>query len=75
MGDITIKILKQFNFDYAKLRDYNKNILETGKPPDFLKMANVVLEQRNNEPTDKDNYRRINLLPLLSKIFERLIHK
>ena len=58
MGDILIKILKQFKFAYAKLRNCINNTFEIGKLPDCLKMPNITLGHKNNEPTVKENYRR-----------------
>ena len=55
------------------LRNFNKYILD-GKFPDQLKKADVspVFEKGNHN--DKTNYRPVNILPLLSKIYERLIY-
>ena len=38
------------------------------------KNNNRTLEHKSNEATDKENYGPISVLPLQSKIFERLIH-
>ena len=53
MGDIPIEILKQFKFAYAKLRNCINNTFEIGKLPDCLKMPNITLGHKNNEPTVK----------------------
>ena len=52
------------------LRDCINDSLLKGSFPDSLKLGNYIHEK--DEPTDKKNYRPV--LPLLSKIFERLIY-
>ena len=44
-----------------------------GSFPDSLKLANITPVHKKHEPTDKENYRPVSVLPL-SKIFERLIY-
>ena len=41
--------------------------------PETLKMANISPIYKNKDRLNKDNYRSINLLPIISKSFERLI--
>ena len=50
----------------------NVSILK-GKFPDSVKLANITPVHKKDEPTDKENYRPVSVLPLLSKVFERLI--
>ena len=40
---------------------------------DSLKIAIITPEHKKDEPTDKENYRPVSVLPLLSKVFERLL--
>ena len=56
------------------LRDCINDCLLKGLFPDSLKLANITPVHRKDEPTDKENYRPVSVLPLLSKIFERLIY-
>ena len=42
--------------------------------PSTLKMSDICPVYKKKDPLDKDNYRSINLLPGLSKVFEALIH-
>ena len=49
--------------------------LQKGKYPDCWKKANVVSLHKKVSKSLIKNYRPISLLPILSKIFERLIHK
>ena len=48
--------------------------VSNGSFPDSLKLGNITPFYKNDEPTDKGNYRPVSVLPLLSKIFERLIY-
>ena len=56
------------------LRDCIYDSLLKSSFPDSLKFGNVTLVHKKDEPTDKENYRPVSALPLLSKIFERLIY-
>ena len=49
-------------------------ILKNGKFPDSLKNANITPFHKKDDPTDKVNYRPVSVLPLLSKIFEKVIY-
>ena len=42
---------------------------------DCLKQANVTSIFKKDDPLDKENYRPVSILPLLSKVFEKLIYK
>ena len=42
--------------------------------PDSLKIANITPAHKKDELTDKENYRPVSVLLLLSKVFERLFH-
>ena len=51
----------------------NKSLL-AGVFPDFLKLARVVPIFKAGDPSDPSNYRPISILPLLSKIYEKIVH-
>ena len=42
--------------------------------PDSLKIANITPAHKKDKPTDKENYRPVSVLPLLSKAFERVLY-
>ena len=44
-----------------------------GSFPGSLKLENIIPVHKEDEPTDKENYKPVSILPLLSKTFERLI--
>ena len=52
---------------------FNDSLLK-GTFPDSLKFENITPVQKKDEQTDKENYRPVSILPLLSKIFEILIY-
>ena len=49
--------------------------LLTGIFPDLCKLAKVSPIFKKDNPLDSCNYRPISLLPVFSKIFEKIIHK
>ena len=51
------------------------NILETGIFPDQWKEANVTPVHKKNDKQIISNYRPISLLPILAKVFERIVFK
>ena len=46
----------------------------SGELPDCLKQANVSPIFMKNDPLDKENYRPVSILPLLSKEYEKLLY-
>ena len=64
----------QCDFTYAKLKSINY-AFETGKFPNCFKMRNVTPVHKRDVTTIKETYRQIRELPLLSKIFERLLYE
>ena len=48
---------------------------ENGAFPDCLKEAYATPIFKKDDPLDKENYRPVSILPLLSKVFEKLIYK
>ena len=40
-----------------------------------LKLADITPVYKKNDPLDKTNYRPVNILPVVSKIFERIMQK
>ena len=73
-GDMLIQILKQSGFTYQILTDCINDAINKGVFPDRLKIANSTPAHKKDEPTDKENYRPVRVLPLLSKVFERLLY-
>ena len=44
------------------------------KFPDSLKLSDIIPVFKRLDPSDKANYRPVNVLPLLSKSFEKINH-
>ena len=74
-GDIPTNILKECNFTFSVLDDCINKSFENGAFPDCLKEANVTPIFKKDDPLDKENYRPVSILPLLSNVFEKLIYK
>ena len=49
--------------------------LSTGKCPNALKLAKVIPIYKKDDPSLITNYRPISLLPSISKILEKIVHK
>ena len=73
-GEIPLHILKQSGFTYQMLTDCINGALSQGIFPDSLKLANITPVHKKDETTDKENYRPVSVLPLFSKIFEKVIY-
>ena len=41
---------------------------------DPVKLADITPVHKKEDPYDKDNYRPISILPLISKVFEKIIY-
>ena len=49
--------------------------LETGKVPSSFKLAKVIPIYKSKEKDSMNNYRPISLLPCMSKIIEKVVHR
>ena len=65
--------MKECDFTYDKLTNCINNSLSEGFFPDCLKRANITLIGKKNDPLDKENYRPVSILHLISKVYERAI--
>ena len=72
--EIPLHILKQSGFTYQMLTDCINGALSQGILPDSLKLANITPVHKKDETTDKGNYRPVSVVPLFSKIFEKVIY-
>jgi hypothetical protein len=48
--------------------------IRTNTFPDQMKQANITPLFKKKDKLNKDNYRSVNLLPILSKVFERILY-
>ena len=75
-SDIPVKLIKENSDLFAEIIwKYFNESLEIRKFPDCLKIANVTPIFKTGACISKNNYRPVSILPILSKIFERLISK
>ena len=68
-----LKILKHYT-SYALTEFVSRSILK-GTFPRKLKVAKVVAACTKGDQEIRCNYRPISLLPMLSKVFEKLVYK
>ena len=73
-GEIPLNIFKKSNFTFDKLTECVNHNLKNEKFPDSLKNATITPVYKKDDPTYKVNYGPLSVLPLLSKIFEKVIY-
>ena len=73
-GEIPIKILKESGFTFEYLTSCVNEAILSSKFQDSLKPSNMVPVHSKKYPTDKCNYRPVSILPLLSKVFEKMMY-
>ena len=73
-SDIPVKIIKA-NEDFFAICFYFNKVLEDGKFPNCLKLANIKPVFKKSLRTSKNNYRPVSIPSVISKIFERLLSK
>ena len=49
--------------------------LETSTFPNILKLADITPLFKKKDPLDKTNYRPASVLPIVSKLFEKIMQK
>ena len=74
-GEIPTYLLKKCDSIFDTVPVCVNESLETGSFPDSLKCANVRPIYKKEDPFDKNNYRLVSILPLLSKVYERVIYE
>ena len=74
-GDIPVRIIKENKFTFSKVLSEMFNFyIDNNFFPNGLKKADVKPVYKKDVPFDKTNYRPINILPVLSKSFERCLY-
>ena len=74
--DTPIKILKE-NADISSsyICDFFNETIRSGKFPSILKKANITPVFKKGFKRSKENYRPVSILPVISKILEKMISK
>ena len=75
--DLPVKVLKEHE-DIVALpltEIWNEEIVQNRKFAERLKLADITPLHKKLETISKENYRPISLLPVVSKIFERMMSK
>ena len=73
---LSMVLLKQVKDFIVKPLNYIFNVsLETGKFPDYMKVAKVLPLYKNNDKHNVSNYRPVSILPPFSKILEKIFEK
>ena len=73
INDIPLQMIKQSLCFSVGISELFNHVISNGNYPDQLKIATVVPIFKSGSRYDIKNYRPISLLPVLDKIFERLI--
>ena len=74
-GGEILNIFKQSRFADKMLTDcINDAIVGENIFPDSLKFADITPVDKKDEKTNKESYRPVSVLPLISKVFERIIY-
>ena len=73
-GEIPIKILKESTFCFPELTNCINEPLTNNKFPDTLKLSDIAPVFKKLNPSDKANYRSVSILPLVSKVFEKIMY-
>ena len=66
--------MKECGFSSHFLTNFINEAIKDKKFPDSLKLYNIVPVHKKKDATDKTNYRPISILPLLSKVFEKVMY-
>ena len=74
-GNIPVKLIKinEDMFSRLMFQNFNKFLIN-GKFLHCLKQAEVIPVFEKEDKLDKKNYRRVSILPVISKIYERLMY-
>ena len=75
-NNIPTKLFKQYSSHYAGIiTNVCNNMILTSHFPDNLKLGDITPAYKKDDPTVIKNYRPISILPVVSKIFERILAK
>ena len=70
-----INLKENIDISGEKIHKIFNDILTNGEFPEKLKLADITPLFKNDDSTNKKNYRPISILPAISKVFEKLLQK
>ena len=74
--NIPVKLIKLIPYNMSgALTDIFNESFKTGIFPDLLKLAHVTPTHKGNSRLTVTNNRQISVLPIISKVFEQIVHK
>ena len=73
-GEIPTKILKECEFTFEILTECVNKSFSKWEFWNCLKQANVWPTFKKDDPLDKENYRPVSILVLISKVYEKLLY-
>ena len=73
--DIPVKVIKMNEdiFSRSIFQNFNQSFIH-GEFPHCLKQTEIIHVFKTEEKLDKSNYRAVSFLPVISKIYERLVY-
>ena len=75
-SDLPVKILKENSDIFGEyICDFFNECVDKGTFPSILKHANITPVFKKGYKGSNDNYRPVSILPVISKIFEKLLCK
>ena len=75
-SDLPVNILKENSDIFGEyICDFFNECVDKGTFPSILKHANITPVFKKGYKGSKDNYRSVSILPVISKIFEKLLCK
>ena len=73
-GEILVDILKNPKFCFKELKKCINKAFKENKFPDTLKLSDIVATFKKLDPADKTSFGSVSVLPLLSKVFEKIMY-
>ena len=74
-NSLSTKLLKENSLSLSNpIAQIFNNIIHLGQYPDILKLACITAIFKGGDKTNPNNYRPISSLPILNKVFEKLLY-
>ena len=75
-NSLSTKLLKENSLSLSNpIAQIFNNIIQLGQYPDILKLACITAVFKAGDKNNPNNYRPISSLPILNKVFEKLLYK